>query len=335
MKADRILLSHGSGGRLSHQLIKDLLVPTFDNPLLNRLDDGAIFQTNATRLVMTTDSYVVDPIFFPGGDIGKLAVSGTVNDLAVMGATPRYLSLGLLIEEGFLLEDLRRILDSIRKTCQQAGVEIVTGDTKVVPRGSLDKIFINTSGVGEIPEGLELSGRIQPGDRIIINGTIGDHGTTILAQREGLNMDTPLQSDCAPLNDLIASLRPFAGEIRLMRDPTRGGVATTLNEFVEGAPVGIDLYEEKLPFRQEVRALCEILGIDPLFLANEGKVILVVSARISEQVLATLREQPLGQEATVIGEVTADHPGRVVLETNLGTRRILDMLTGEQLPRIC
>ncbi len=310
-------------------------MPTFDNPLLSRLEDGALFRTTANRLVMTTDSYVVDPIFFPGGDIGKLAVSGTVNDLAVMGATPRYLSLGLLIEEGFLLEDFKRILTSIRETCQHAGVEIVTGDTKVVPRGSLDKIFINTSGVGEMPEGLELSGQLQPGDRIIINGTIGDHGTTVLAHREGLKMDTPLQSDCAPLNELIASVLPFAGEIRLMRDPTRGGVATTLNEFVEDADVGIDVYEDKLPFRREVKALCEILGIDPLFLANEGKVILVVSPGVSQQVLARLREHPLGRQAAVIGEVTEAHPGRVVLETSLGTRRILDMLTGEQLPRIC
>ncbi len=335
MKNDKILLSHGSGGRLSHQLIKDTLLPQLDNPLLAPLDDGALLTIDRSRLVMTTDSYVVDPIFFSGGDIGKLAVSGTINDLSVMGAIPRYLSLSLIIEEGFSVADLQEILQSIHHTCQAAGVQIVTGDTKVVPRGAMDKIFINTTGIGELSPKFKMSRRIAAGDKVIINGSIGDHGTTIMAQREGLNLQGNLRSDCAPLNDLINSISDFGEHVRVMRDPTRGGLATTLNELVEGSELGILIRENELPIRKEVQGLCEILGLDPLYLANEGKVVIVAGAEVANKVVETLRSHPLGKDARIIGEVDTRYPRKVVLETEFGTHRIIDMLTGEQLPRIC
>lgn len=335
MKNDRILLSHGSGGKLSHQLIKETLFPLLENPLLAPLDDGALIGLDHSQLVMTTDSYVVDPIFFSGGDIGKLAVSGTINDVAVMGAIPRYLSLSLIIEEGLPVADLQKILQSIQNTCRSADVQIVTGDTKVVPRGAMDKIFINTTGVGELSPRFKMSRKINLGDAVIINGTIGDHGTTVMAQREGLNLQGNLQSDCAPLNDLIRNLSDFGEQIRIMRDPTRGGLATTLNELAEGTELGIVIREEEIPVRKEVQGLCEILGLDPLYLANEGKVVIVAADSVAPQIVEKLRLHPLGKEARIIGRVEERHPNKVVLETQYGTHRIVDMLTGEQLPRIC
>lgn len=335
MKHEKILLSHGSGGKLSHQLIQSFFLPKLENPYLESLDDGAIFSVKGDAWVMTTDSYVVDPIFFPGGDIGKLAVSGTINDLAVMGAVPGYLSLGMIIEEGFSFDDLEKILTSIQDTCRQAGVMVVTGDTKVVPRGFMDKIFINTSGIGRIPDNFRMSRKIQAGDKILINGTIGDHGTTIMGQREGLKMKSSLTSDCAPLNDLIRLLHPFGQAIRMMRDPTRGGVATTLNEIAEGTDYGLIMWEENLPTKAEVSGLCEILGLDPLYIANEGKVLIIAESSAAEKILSVLKSHPLGEDAQIIGEVVEAYPGKVVMETQFGSRRIIDMLTGEQLPRIC
>ncbi len=335
MKIDRILLSHGSGGKRTHELIQEVFLPYFHNPLLEPLDDGAVFRASDNRWVMTTDSYVVDPIFFPGGNIGTLAISGTVNDLAVMGAKPRYLSVGMILEEGFPISDLKRILQSMRETADRAGVQIITGDTKVVPRGAMDKVFINTAGVGELTGEFGTGRQIQPGDRVLINGTIGDHGTTIMAHREGLELHSEIRSDCAPLNDLIATLSPLGQQVRIMRDPTRGGVATTLNEIVQGTGLGILLQEDALPIRPEVQGLCEILGLDPLYLANEGKVLVVVHPDAAEEALERFRAHPLGEHARLIGEVGEQYPNKVVMQTEFGSKRILDMLTGEQLPRIC
>ncbi len=335
MKDDTILLAHGSGGRLSHQLIQDLFLPILKNPMLETLDDGCIINLKADKLVMTTDSYVVDPIFFPGGDIGKLAVSGTVNDLAVMGALPLFISLSFIIEEGFPVSDLKKILRSIRNTCETAQVQVVTGDTKVVQRGSADKIFINTTGIGELSKNFRINREIQQGDKVVINGTIGDHGTTIMAERDGLKMEGNLQSDCAPLAELIQSVWSFGEKIRVMRDPTRGGVATVLNEIVENHSHGIIINQNDIPVRQEVKGLCEILGLDPLYIANEGKVIMVVAPDAVQDLVRTLKIHPLGENASIIGEVTAQHPSKVVLKSDFGGKRVIDMLTGEQLPRIC
>ncbi len=335
MNFDKILLSHGSGGKISHQLIKEILLPELQNTYLSQMDDGAILPIKSDKLVFTTDSYVVDPIFFPGGDIGKLAVSGTVNDLAVMGAVPHFLSLAFILEEGLPVKEFEKILNSIRRTCELANVRIVTGDTKVVQKGALDKIFINTSGIGELTGDFGLTGELKKGDKIIINGTIGDHGTTIMAGREGLEMKSNLQSDCSPLNSLISSLFDFNGFIRLMRDPTRGGLATTLNEWIENSNMGLEIFETALPIRPEVKALCEILGLDPIYIANEGKVVLIVDAAVADNVLRRLQMHELGKDSAIIGEVTDTHPGKVTLETALGSRRIIDMLSGEQLPRIC
>ncbi|GAB4335059.1 MAG: hydrogenase expression/formation protein HypE [Calditrichia bacterium] len=327
-----ILLNHGSGGRKSHQLIEEIIAPVLKNRYLAPLDDGAVLP-GAEKLVMTTDSYVVDPIFFPGGNIGKLAVCGTVNDLAVMGATPRFLSVGLILEEGLPIADLQKILQSMAETAEQAGVELVTGDTKVVPHGSADKIFINTAGIGVLEK--EPERRIQEGDRIIISGSIGDHGTTIMAARSGLALQAEIRSDCAPLNGLIAELAEFAEEIHIMRDPTRGGIATTLNEWAETHGLGIQLEERQLPVTPAVGSVCEMLGLDPLYLANEGKLLLAVSGKAAESILGKIRNHPLGKKARIIGEVVAEPPGRVFLQTAFGSRRVVDMLSGEPLPRIC
>jgi hydrogenase expression/formation protein HypE len=335
MKNDKILLSHGSGGRLSHQLIKDVFLSVFKNSILEPLDDGAIVKVDGENIVVTTDSYVVDPIFFPGGDIGKLAVSGTINDLTVMGAIPKYLSLAFIIEEGFPVRDLQKIISSIEATSRGAGVQIVTGDTKVVNKGFMDKIFINTTGIGFLAEGFRLSRKIVPGDKIIINGTIGDHGTTIMAHREGLKMHSSLESDCAPLNGLISGLIDFGSDIHLMRDPTRGGVATVLNEVVEDSGSGITIFEDSLPVKKEVSGLCEILGLDPLYIANEGKVLIFADETAAASILQKMHSNVLGREATIIGEVGEEYPGKVVMQTRYGSHRIVDMLTGEQLPRIC
>ena len=337
MNSDKILLAHGSGGQLSHELVERLFLKHLSNPALARLDDSAVLDAPGGKLAFTTDSYVVSPIFFPGGDIGKLAVCGTVNDLAMSGATPLYLSAGFIIEEGLPLSDLERIVASMAATAQAAGVQIVTGDTKVVDHGKADKLFINTAGVGLIPAGVEISGRLaRPGDVILLSGTMGDQGTTIMSQREGLRFASSLTSDCAPLNGLVAAMLESAqGMIHCMRDPTRGGLATTLNEIARQSNTGVEIDERAIPVRDQVRAACEMLGLDPLYVANEGKLIACVSPRIADAVLAVMRAHEYGREAVIIGRVMAEHPGRVVLRTALGARRILDMLAGEQLPRIC
>jgi len=331
---DKILLAHGSGGKLSHDLIESFL-PDLTNPILNKLDDSAVFEASG-RLAFTTDSYTVNPIFFPGGDIGKLAVCGTVNDLSMSGARPLYLSLSFIIEEGLLVADLKKVLTSIRKAASEAGVTIVTGDTKVVNQGNADKLFINTAGVGTVPEGVNISAsNAKPGDKIIINGNIGDHGIAVLSQREGLNFKVPIPSDCAPLNRLVEAMLKASNNIHALRDPTRGGLATTLNDFAEQSNVGIIIEEDKIPVDKAVQAACELLGFDPLYVANEGKLVATVNPDEADAVLARMKRNKYGAGATIIGNVVADHPGLVVMKTSLGASRIIDMPVGELLPRIC
>ncbi len=336
MSIDKILLDHGSGGKASHSLIADLLVPEFENPILAELNDGAIFDIEGKRLAFSTDTYVVDPIFFPGGNIGDLAVNGTVNDLAMCGATPLYLSVGLIIEEGFSTAELKKILKAMKEAATKADVLIVTGDTKVVPNGAADKIFINTSGVGPIPEGTNISGHnASPGDKVIISGTIADHGITILTQREGMAFESPIQSDTAPLNHLVCEMIAASDQIHALRDPTRGGIGTSLNEIAVQSKVGIKIYEEAVPIREEVSGICELLGFDPLYVANEGKLLAFVAPDHAEKVLATMKANEYGKDASIIGKVVADSPAKVFMKTPIGGTRIVDMLTGEQLPRIC
>jgi hydrogenase expression/formation protein HypE len=333
---DEILLGHGSGGKLTSQLIEQVFLPAFRDPALAVLDDQAIVSVNGARLAFTTDSYVVTPIFFPGGDIGALAVNGTVNDLAVGGAQPLFLSLAFILEEGFALAELQRLVDSARRAAERAGVRIVTGDTKVVGRGSGDKIFVNTSGIGLVPPGIDLTSRnVRPGDAILLSGTIGDHGVAILSQREGLGFEGDLASDTAPLHELAAAaLGGFPG-IHAMRDPTRGGVAATLVEIASRQRLGMEVDEAAIPMRDAVRGACEMLGLDPLLVANEGKLVAFVPDEGGERVLAAMRAHPLGRSASRIGCVTAEHPGVVVLRTPIGGNRILDLPFGEALPRIC
>ena len=350
MSKDQILLAHGSGGRLSHDLVETLFLRHFGNPVLLQLDDSAVVEIPADRakaspqvdtrprIAFSTDSYVISPLVFPGGDIGKLAVCGTVNDLSMSGARPLWLSAGFIVEEGLPLSDLGQIVTSMADTAKDAGVQIVTGDTKVVDRGSADKLFINTAGVGLVPPGVAIAGdKAQPGDAILLNGTIGDHGMTIMTQREGLQFASPLQSDCAPLNGLVADLLEALppGSVRCLRDPTRGGLATALNELAARSQVGVEIDEEALPVREPVRAACELLGLDPLYVANEGKFVAIVAQEAAHLALAALRSHRYGREAAIIGRVKESHPGRVVLRTALGARRLVDMLVGEQLPRIC
>ncbi|MEA1939776.1 MAG: hydrogenase expression/formation protein HypE [Candidatus Caldatribacteriota bacterium] len=336
MKEEKILLGHGSGGKLSYKLTKDLFLSNFDNPYLKKLDDGAILNINGLNLAYTTDSYTVDPLFFKGGDIGELAVNGTVNDLAMCGAKPLYLSCGFILEEGITLSLLRRIVESMKRAADIAKVNIVTGDTKVVNKGAADKIFINTSGVGMIKKGTNISGsNAQIGDLIIINGTIGDHGISVLSEREGLKFKTTIKSDTAPLSTLVADMLEVSDKVHVLRDPTRGGLSTTLNEIAISSDVEIEIDEEKIPIREEVMAACEILGYDPLYLANEGKLIAFVSPEDSIKVLKKMRKNKYGKESNIIGRVTKNSSGRVYLKTKIGGKRIVDMLTGEQLPRIC
>ncbi|MCP4623478.1 MAG: hydrogenase expression/formation protein HypE [bacterium] len=336
MKFDKILLDHGSGGKISHSLTTDLLLPVFDNPILAELNDGAIFEINGVRMAFSTDSYTVDPIFFPGGSIGDLAINGTVNDIAMCGATPLYLSSGLIIEEGFARDDLEKIINDMGAAAQKADVTVVTGDTKVVPKGAVDRIFINTSGIGLIPPGVNLaSANARAGDQIILSGTIADHGITILTRREGLSFESDLCSDSAPLNHMVKQMFAVSNDIHVLRDPTRGGVGTALNEIAEKSQVGIKIYEDKIPLKKEAAAACELLGFDPLYLANEGKLLAFVSGEDADAVLAAITANPYGKDATVIGEVGADHIGKVIMVTRIGGERIVDMLTGEQLPRIC
>ena len=332
---NRVLLAHGSGGKLSHDLIEKSFVPTLGNPILNKLDDSAVFEFSG-RLAFTTDSFIVSPIFFPGGDIGKLAVCGTVNDLAMSGAIPLYLSLSFIIEEGFLIDELEKIVSSIYQAAEEAGVKIVTGDTKVVNQGSADKLFINTSGVGIVPPGVDISAaNATPGDKVILSGNLGNHGIAVLSQREGLKFQVPIPSDCAPLNKMVAEILEISANIHCLRDPTRGGAATTLNDFAEQSQVGIRIEEEKIPVHKAVLAACELLGFDPLYIANEGKLVAVVGPADADKVLAKIRQNQYGTEATIIGEVVNEHPGQVVMKTSLGASRIVDVLVGELLPRIC
>ncbi len=332
---DKILLAHGSGGKLSHDLVKQNFVPLFDNTFLNKLDDSAVFELKG-RLAFTTDSYVVNPIFFPGGDIGRLSVCGTVNDLSMMGAVPKYLSIGLIIEEGLLMSDLKRVIASIKKAVQEAGVKVITGDTKVVNKGSADKLFINSAGVGAVPPGVDISGsNARVGDKVILSGSIGDHGIAVISQREGLQFSSSIKSDCAPLNKLVAGMLDTGAEIHCLRDPTRGGLASTLNEFAESSGVGIRIEEQSLPVHEGVQAACELLGFDPLYVANEGKLVAVVAANGAEKIVEAMRRNKYGKEAAIIGDVVSEHPGRVVMKTRMGASRIVDMLVGEQLPRIC
>jgi hydrogenase expression/formation protein HypE len=333
---NRITLAHGSGGSLTHKLIRETFLPLLSNPLLSRLDDGAVFGVDKGHLAFTTDSYVVNPLFFPGGDIGRLAVYGTVNDLSMCGARPLYLSLSLIIEEGFSQPDLQRIISSVRGAALEADVEVITGDTKVVGRGSADGLFITTSGIGIVPEDIEVSGaNAKAGDKVILSGTLGDHGMTILIQREGLGFEGPMESDCAPLNQMVSSMLEASHDIHCLRDPTRGGLATTLNEIALQSEVGVLIEEDAIPLNPSVSALCELLGFDPLYVANEGKLVAMVEASDSDRVLEAMKENKYGKRATIIGEVTEKHPGRVVIRTRMGTSRILDMLTGDLLPRIC
>lgn len=333
---EKISLSHGAGGKLSLDLITYLFKDNFDNKILNKLEDSAVFELNGQRFAFTTDSYVIQPIFFPGGDIGKLAVCGTINDLAVMGATPLYLSCALIIEEGLDKSFLEKIILSMKKTAQKAGVKIVTGDTKVVGKGSADKLFINTSGIGNIGDGIDLGReKIRIGDKIILSGTIGDHATAVLSSRAGLEFQTRIKSDCAFLSDLIGSFLKFKDKIKFMRDPTRGGLASVLNEMVTDKRFGALLYEDKIPIRDEVTGFCELLGYDPLYLANEGKVIVIAASGVAKEILKIMKGNKLGRDAEIIGEITTGYKGMVALKTRYGGTRVVDMPTGEQFPRIC
>jgi len=333
---DKILLGHGSGGRLSADLLREIFLPAFRNPVLAQLNDQAVVNIDGVRLAFTTDSFVVNPLFFPGGDIGSLAVYGTVNDLAMGGAEPLFLSAGFIIEEGLPVEALRRVVLSFRQASEEVGIEVVTGDTKVVEKGKGDGLFINTSGIGRVPEDVSLSAdQARPGDCILLSGTLGDHGIAILSQREGLEFETPIESDAAPLHLLVAAMLEVTHSIRCLRDPTRGGLSSTLNEIAAQSRVGMVIEESSLPIREEVKGACELLGLDPLYVANEGKLVAIVACVDADEVLAAMRAHPLGTRARIIGKVVEAHPGVVTMRTYLGTSRIVDMLAGDQLPRIC
>ena len=333
MTEDIITLDYGSGGKKTSRLIEELLLPAFSNPALDSLGDGAIIEGSA-QLAFSTDSFVIDPVFFPGGDIGKLAVCGTVNDLAVCGAEPRYLSCALILEEGLPMDDLRRVVESIRSAAEHAGARIVTGDTKVVEKGRGDKLYINTAGIGFLKYPGLSPKNIRAGDAVLVSGTVGDHGTAVMLARSGM-MQGELTSDCAALNALCAAILETGASVRVLRDPTRGGVATTLNEFVEGTTLGIEIDEETIPVRPQVQAACGMLGLEPLYCANEGKLLAVVGPDDAERVLDAMRSTEEGRGAALIGTVSADYPGRLVMKTKFGGKRILQKLTGAQLPRIC
>ncbi|BAZ40029.1 hydrogenase expression/formation protein HypE [Calothrix sp. NIES-4101] len=336
-----ITLAHGSGGKAMRDLIDDVFVTAFDNPILDSLEDQATFDISSlskygNKLAFSTDSYVVDPLFFPGSNIGELAINGTVNDLAVGGAKPLYLTCSVILEEGLAIETLRRVVTSMKVAATKAGVKIVTGDTKVVQRGAADKLFINTAGIGIVPDGVNISTQnIQPGDVVIINGEIGNHGTAILIARGELALESNIESDCQPLNDLVANILEVCPQIQAMRDATRGGLATVLNEFALSANVGIRIHETAIPVREQVKGVCEILGLDPLYLANEGKLVVVVKREYVDQVLSVMKSHPAGENSAVIGEVIDAPQGVVLLNAGFGAERIIDMLVGEQLPRIC
>lgn len=331
-----IVLAHGSGGKLSHQLMEKMILPQFGNELLAPLHDGAILSVGSARIAFSTDSYVVSPIFFPGGDIGKLAVHGTVNDLAMCGARPLYLSVGFILEEGLPMEEFWRIVQSMRAAAAAAGVQLVTGDTKVVDRGKADKIFVNTSGIGLIPEGISIDPkRATVGDKIILSGAMAVHGIAVMSVREGLEFESEIASDTAPLNGLVEAILAASRDVHVLRDPTRGGITSALTEIAQCAEVGMLLQESAIPIAEEVKGACEILGLDPLYVANEGKLIAIVAGEDAEAILAAMRAHPLGAEAAIIGDVVPDHPGFVTMNTRVGGRRVVDMMAGEQLPRIC
>ncbi len=332
----QIVIGHGSGGKLTSQLIERIFLPAFSNPLLDKLDDQAVLRINGSRLAFTTDSFVVTPIFFPGGDIGHLAVNGTVNDLAMSGARPLYLSAAFILEEGLPTGDLRRVVESMASAAREAGVQLVAGDTKVVNRGKGDKIFITTTGIGIIECPVTISAdRARPGDKIILSGYIGDHGMAIMSQRENLEFEGVIESDTAPLDGIVAAMLEVTGEIHCLRDATRGGVATVLNEIAQRSHAGMFLRETEIPVRDTVKGACEILGLDPMYVANEGKFVAVVASEAAEAVVEVMRQHRFGRDARVIGEVVSQHPGMVLMKTEIGGTRVLDTLFGEQLPRIC
>jgi hydrogenase expression/formation protein HypE len=331
-----ILLGHGSGGKLSADLIRDVFLPTFKNPFLDKLNDSAILPINGEKLAFTTDAFVVDPVFFPGGNIGSLAIHGTVNDLAVAGARPLYISAAYILEEGFPLEKLKTIVASMQQACEESGATLVTGDTKVVDKGKCDSIFITTSGIGVVEKDHNISvDQARPGDKIILSGAIGNHGIAIMSVRAGIEFETKLQSDSASLVTPIREILEVSSNIHCLRDPTRGGLSSSLNEIAQASKVGIELEETSIPIWDEVRGACELLGLDPLYVANEGKFVAVVAEHDADNVLRQLRKNPLGHEAAIIGEVVEDHPEMVLMRTPIGGKRVVQMLAGEQLPRIC
>lgn len=333
---DQIVLGHGSGGKLSAQLLEAIFLPAFGNPVLDKLDDQAVLQINGARLAFTTDAFVVTPLFFPGGDIGRLAVNGTINDLAMSGARPLFLAATFILEEGLATHELRRVVQSMSEAVRQCGVQLVAGDTKVVNRGKGDKLFISATGIGVVERQVSISAdRAHPGDKIILSGHIGDHGMAILSQRESLEFEGVIESDCAPLHQLVSEMLDVTLDIHCLRDPTRGGVATVLNEIALRSKVGMVITETEIPVHDNVRGACEILGLDPLYVANEGKLVAIVPEESAGEVVESMRRNPLGADARVIGEVVADHPGMVLMKTEIGGTRALDTLFGEQLPRIC
>ena len=332
----QIVLGHGSGGKLTQDLVEKLFLPNFSNDYLARLDDQAVLEVNGSRLAFTTDSFVVTPLFFPGGDIGRLAVNGTVNDLAMSGAVPRFIAAAFILEEGLAIDDLVRVVESMRLAAAEAEVLVVTGDTKVVNRGKGDQIFITTTGLGVLERPVKISAdKARPGDRIFLSGNIGDHGMAIMSQREGLEFEGPIESDTASLHTLVAAMLEASEQIHCLRDPTRGGVATVLNEIAARSRVGMELDGPRIPVSESVKGACEILGLDPLYVANEGKLVAVVAPEAADAVLGRMRAHPLGRNACCIGEVVAEHPRRVLLKTEIGGSRVLDVMMGEPLPRIC
>jgi hydrogenase expression/formation protein HypE len=336
MKKEIVILAHGSGGKAWQNLLEEFFLPRLGNPILSQLSDSAVLEMPGSRIAFTTDSYVVEPLFFPGGDIGSLAVYGTVNDLAMSGARPLFISAGFILEEGFSLTELGTIADSMRQAAKLCDVTLATADTKVVTRGKADKIFINTAGIGVVAEGIEISAaQVVPGDAVILSGTIGDHGISVLARREGLELGTELKSDAAPLHRLVADMMKASPHIHCMRDPTRGGLASSLNEIASQCKLGIELEEDRIPIRSEVSGACALLGFDPLYVANEGKLVAFCPLQESEKVLAAMHKNPLGKQASIIGRCIVEHPSIVTMKTRVGGSRIVDMLTGEQLPRIC
>ncbi|TAM82863.1 MAG: hydrogenase expression/formation protein HypE [Acidobacteria bacterium] len=332
----QIVLGHGSGGKLTQDLVEKLFLANFSNDYLDRLDDQAVLEVNGSRLAFTTDSFVVTPIFFPGGDIGHLAINGTVNDLAMSGATPRFIAAAFILEEGLVSEDLARVVQSMRQAAEEAGVLLVTGDTKVVDRGKGDQVFITTTGLGVLERPVKISAdQARPGDRVLLSGTIGDHGMAIMSRREGLEFEGPIESDTAALHTLVAGMLDTSEQIHCLRDPTRGGVATILNEIAARSQVGMELEGRSVPVRESVKGACEILGLDPLYVANEGKLVAVVAPEVADAVLERMRSHPLGRHSCCIGQVVAAHPRRVLLKTEIGGTRVLDVMLGEPLPRIC